>query len=155
MQTVYFLFGEMGCGKTHQGVRFADAIMGHFYDGDEALPLPLRKKMLRGQPLTRKEVETFVREHLSAAVLKQAAAHSRTPIVVAQALYCDADRVWLRRYLNQYGLDVIFSHVRVGWWQNMKQLWSRKNGSGWILSWLISKPFFEEPSHFCVTLKKF
>lgn len=48
----YVVMGVCGCGKSHIGTAFADAIGGEFIDGDDLHPPANIAKMAQGQPLT-------------------------------------------------------------------------------------------------------
>lgn len=155
MRIVYLLFGQMGAGKTFLGKRHAERIGGTFYDGDDALPPNLKAKVAACRPLTRKEVKDFVQHSLLEEILSRAyGLPSDGALVVSQALYCNADRLWLAEQLKARGLDVVFAHIQAPLIRNLKQLWGRSHGLKWIALHLLSRPWFEPPSHFCVELKE-
>ena len=150
MKTVYLFVGQMGSGKSWLGSRFAKRIKAHFYEGDDSLPPELKAKVERCAPLTREEVKKFVREHLWWDCLIGANQHGC--VVVSQALYNDSDRLWLTSRLRAWGCDVLFVHVKVPIWKNIKQLWGRRNGLRWILMWALSRSWFETPTHPCLEI---
>lgn len=150
MKTLYFFFGQVGAGKTYCAKRFAKKIGAHFYDGDDSLSLELRSKVEKVQPLTRSDIYGFITNYLAEDCVRLAESHD--VLVVAQALYNEGDRLWLGHTLRRFGIDTIFVHIRTPFWRNLKQLWSRKNGLRWIRMWLISKPWFEQPTHYCVDI---
>ena len=78
-----------------------------------------------------------------AAVVRK---HAGYPgVVVAQALYMEDHRYMLELRLARWGIEAQFIWVRVGLRQNIRQLWTRPRPLRWVLYWLMSKPFFQEP----------
>jgi Shikimate kinase len=140
MKTVIILFGEMGCGKTHWGKILAKECGMEFFDGDDVVTPAMIERVSRFRPLTKAMVDDYVQNHLGPAILERC----KIGLFVAQALYRSENRVYLDKYLRDNGIDqVMWYPVRVSFWQNLKQLWSRPNGFRWILYWLMNKPFFQ------------
>lgn len=152
MKTVYFFFGEMGAGKSFCAQRFAQKIDAHFVEGDLLLPKKLQQKCKRLAVLTREEVRSFVDGLPQQLVEVAASMTTDKPLVVAQALYNNQDRLDLAQAMREKGWDPIFVHIRVPLLRNIRQLWSRRNGLRWILVYLMCKRWFEQPTHYCAQM---
>lgn len=140
-KTVILLYGEMGAGKNYQGSRLADALGFSFLDGDDALPSELVERVRSFKPLTPKQLDAFIQGNLFEAITQSS---HPTGIVVAQALYLRSHRSALIERLRQHGFNVESRRIRVPFWQNVRQLWSRPNGAKWVAYWLLNKPFFQK-----------
>lgn len=145
MKHIIILLGEMGCGKNYWGERIAKDRGYIFFDGDHAAPPGMVKKVTRFQLLNREQILYFVRELCTIVIEKAATAESG--MVVAQALYFDEDRKYMVDMLGNLGYQVTFQWVRPPFWRNMRQIYSRPNGSRWVLYWLRNKYWFEQPTH--------
>jgi gluconate kinase len=141
---IFILFGEMGSGKNFWGERFAKDKGYLFFDGDTVVSPEMKERVSKFKPLTRRMVIDYI-DHLTMEIV--AKARASTGLVVAQALYFDKDRRFLKYVLSTLGFNVIFYWVRPTFWNNLKQIYSRPNGLRWVLYWLINKPFFQKPTH--------
>jgi gluconate kinase len=146
MKEVIILFGEMGSGKNYWGEQLAEEYGYQFLDGDTILSPTMVERVKNFQPLTPKMIEDFVCD-LGDAVDDRLDYQDVGGMVLAQALYTNKDRCFLRDYLTKFGYDVKLCWVKVPFWQNAKQLFSRKRGLRWIMYWLMNKPWFETPDH--------
>lgn len=141
MKTVYILFGEMGGGKNYHGEKFSFHWGMEFLDGDTLVPEEMMERVAAFKPLSPEIVEDYVTNHLAPAIL------NRSSVIVAQALYMDKHRLFLRDFLTTHGYEVIFYWVKPKFWNNLKQIYSRPKGLKWVLYWLMNKPFFQKPTH--------
>lgn len=139
--TVIVLYGEMGAGKNYQGSKLAEALDLPFLDGDTALSPELATNVKSFKPLAPAQLEHFVHRDLFKAILKSA---SPNGIVVGQALYLREMRDRLIARLRGLGFAVEARRIKVPFWQNLRQLWSRPRGIRWVLYWLLNKPFFQD-----------
>lgn len=145
MKHIIILFGEMGCGKNYWGERIAKDRGYIFFDGDHAAPPAMVEKVTRFQLLSREQILHFVRE--LCIVITEKASAAESGIVVAQALYFDEDRKYMAETLGNLGYRVTFQWVRPPFWRNIRQIYSRPQGSRWVLYWLRNKYWFEQPTH--------
>lgn len=148
---IVILFGEMGAGKNYWGnflMTFRNTT-SKFFDGDKAIPPEMAKRVAKFQSLTREMIHAYVHDHLAPAIVEQAEASNAQVLYVAQALYFNTDRLFLRDYLTALGYQVSFARIKPPFWRNMLQLFSRKRGFMWVIYWLMSKPHFEEPDFKC------
>jgi gluconate kinase len=144
MKTVYILFGEMGCGKTYCGSRYAERHGFRFFDGDSVITPRMLDKVSRFKPISEDILEEYM-DVLSNSIADQMI--SCDYLVVSQALYMNKDRESLKLFLESLGYRVRMWWVRVPLWRNVQNLLSRKDGWKWALYWLINKPFFQKPTH--------
>lgn len=146
---IYIYFGEMGSGKTYQGKLAAAEDHVKFFDGDDVVPPEMAKLVSNFKPLTREIVHHYVTRILAPEIVLQAKCASLfiNDLVVAQALYTNEDRLYLKEYLELNGFDVSFLWVKPSFWRNLKQIYSRPHGLRWVLYWLLNKPFFQKPEH--------
>ncbi len=144
MKTVYILFGEMGCGKTYCGSRYAKKHGFKFFDGDSVVTPKMLDKVAHFKPLTRELVEEYM-DVLSDAIADQMS--ECDCLVVSQALYSDEDRKSLKLFLESLGYRVRMWWVQVRLWRNVQNLLTRQDGWKWVLYWLFNKPFFQKPTH--------
>jgi gluconate kinase len=144
MKTVYLLFGEMGCGKTYCGSRYAETHSFKFFDGDSVVTARMMNKIINFKPLTRDMIEEYM-DVLSDAIADQMI--DCEYLVVSQALYSDEDRRSLKLFLESLGYQVRMWLIKVPLWRNVQNLLTRKNGWKWVLYWLFNKPFFQKPTH--------
>ena len=144
MKTVYILFGEMGCGKTYCGSRYAKEYGFQFFEGDSVIPSRMLERVSQFKPITRDMIEEYM-DVLSEAIAKRM--ETCDHLIVSQALYMDLDRKDLKVFLECLGYEVRMWWVKVPLWRNMQNLLTRTNGWKWVLYWLINKPFFQKPSH--------
>ncbi len=145
MKHIIILFGEMGCGKNYWGERIAKDLGYVFYDGDLAAPPEIVEKVSRFEALNRELILRFVRE-LCTVIIEKAPATERG-LVVAQALYFDQDRKYVSDLLTGLGYQVTFQWVRPPFWRNLRQIYSRPQGTLWVWYWLRNKSWFEKPTH--------
>lgn len=89
----------------------------------------------------------MVHHYVSRILAPEIMERGKYGLIVAQALYTNADRVFLKKYLELHGFNVSFFWVKSSFWRNLKQIYSRPRGLRWVLYWLLNKPFFEKPSH--------
>jgi shikimate kinase len=144
MKTVYILFGEMGCGKTYRGSRFAEGRGVRFFDGDSVITPKMLEKVSQFKAIPRQILEEYI-DVLSESIAKEL--ETCDELVVSQALYMDSDRKNLKVFLECLGYEVRMWWVRVPLWRNVQNLLTRQNGWRWILYWLLNKPFFQKPTH--------
>lgn len=62
MSIAYVVMGVSGCGKSHIGAGFADAIGAQFIDGDSLHPPANVDKMARGEPLNDSDRQPWLEE---------------------------------------------------------------------------------------------
>lgn len=145
MKTVTILFGEMGCGKTYCGSRYAEKHGLKFFDGDTVVTARMMNKILHFKPIT----PAMLQEYME--ILAQAIADRMVDcdhLMVAQALYLDENRKFLQTFLQSLGFEVKFWWVKVSFWRNIKNLLTRERGWKWVFYWLFNKSFFQKPSHY-------
>ncbi len=144
MKNIIVLFGEMGCGKNYWGARVAQEMGYVFYDGDLAAPPEVVEKVSRFKLLDRELILDFVHQLCLVIIDKVPATNG---IVVAQALYFDQDRKYIKEELGRLGYHVSFQWVRPPFWRNLKQIYSRPDGFRWVVYWLRNKRWFQKPTH--------
>lgn len=163
MKAVYILFGEMGSGKSYYAVnKFVNGLEGPapgFLEGDSVLTPEMVERAKNFKHFTKEMVSSFIKDNLYPEIVKllnQREVHPRYPdykaLVVSQALYSNQDRLDLIKMLSDNGIEVMMIWVKPPFLQNLKQLWSRPKGLKWVLYWLLNKPFFQKPTHHCITL---
>lgn len=147
---IHIFFGEMGAGKTFLASRFAKDNNCYFLEGDSVCTQAIMERASRFESLTRQMVIDFVYDALCPAIIWRATTMIETKdnrdLVVAQALYFDHDRYYIKQMLETCGFEVVMHWVKVSWWRNIKQLWSRPRGMMWIYYWLINHFHFQKPS---------
>lgn len=141
MKTVYILFGEMGGGKNYHGERLSQISGIEFLDGDTVIPPDMMTKVSNFDPISPEMIEDYIANHLAPAIL------SKHNVIVAQALYMDKHRWFLKNFLETHGYQVAFGWVKPKFFNNLKQIYSRPKGFRWVLYWLMNKPFFQKPTH--------
>jgi gluconate kinase len=144
MKTVYILFGEMGCGKTYQGSRYAERHDFKFFDGDSVITPRMLEKVKAFKPIPEDVLEEYM-DTLFNAIADQM--QDTDNLVVAQALYRNEDRELLKTFLESFGFRVVMWWVVSKWHRVIDGLLTRENGWKWVLYWLINKPFFQKPKH--------
>lgn len=143
MNEVIILFGEMGSGKNYWGEKIAKEKDYQFFDGDDVILPEMLEYVSRFKFITRSMLTAYV-EHLA----KETAEKAKTDnVVLAQALYFNEDRLYLAKYLEEQGYAVRFIWVRVPFWRNIRQIFSRILGTLWVLYWLVNHFWFEKPTH--------
>ena len=102
------VFGEMGAGKSYTGALLAQR-MGNaqYIEGDDFLPIVLKKKVEELKPLTWMDVDTFIRTALLPAMLE--IARKKKDTVISQALYNRKHRALIETELKAAGVDVVFA----------------------------------------------
>lgn len=143
---VRIVFGEMGAGKNYWGVRLAKKFGLEFFDGDDVATPEMIERVSKFKPLNHRIVSHYVHEVLGPEIVKRASKSERG-IVVAQALYSNINRRGLSTYLAAHGFDVSFYWVQPSLFSNVRQIFSRENGTKWVAYFLMNKPFFEKPTH--------
>jgi len=144
MKTIYIIFGEMGCGKTYWGSRYAEKRGFKFFDGDSVVTPRMLAKVQKFQPITRDIIEEYL-DVLADAIADQAEGVDH--LVVSQALYNNADRESIKIFLEALGYEVKMWWLQNKWWRNFENLLGRDNGWKWVFYWLFNKPFFQKPTH--------
>lgn len=144
MKKIIILFGEMGAGKNYWGEKLAKEFGYSFFDGDTVVTPEMLERVSKFKSLTRDMITKYV-NHLANEIADRAA--ESTGLIVAQALYSDQDRQFLKTFLQCLDYDVSFKWIRAPFWRNFKQIYSRPNGFRWVLYWLMNKPFFQKPTH--------
>ena len=145
MKNVTILFGEMGGGKNYHGEKMAKWFGDVFFDGDTVIPPEMAERVANFKPLTRDMIDSYI--DILIDEIDRRAIKSENGLIVAQALYFNQDRKEIKFCLEQLGYRVIMCWVRPSFWRNFKQIQSRPNGWRWVLYWLMSKPFFQKPTH--------
>ena len=95
---IYFLFGEMGSGKSWLAERLAEEMDITYLEGDHSLPSYLIDKIQGRRILTVDEVEDFVRHYLIPDIQK---ALVTGDLVVSQALYRREHRQIIERAIDE------------------------------------------------------
>lgn len=144
MKTIYIFFGEMGCGKSYCGSRFAKRHDIKFFEGDNVIPARMLERVLKFKSITRDMLEEYM-DVLSESIAKEM--ETCDHLVVAQALYADNDRKDLKTFLECLGYKVKMWWVQVPLWRNVQNLLTRPDGWKWALYWLFNKPWFQTPTH--------
>lgn len=146
MKTVILLFGEMGAGKSYWGKQIAaERANIKFIEGDLYVPVEMSERIARMLPPTKDQIEELIRDLLGAV---DEYLEIYDGVVVSQALYRNLHREFMIDYWLGKGYEVHPIWVKVGFWQNLRQLWKRERGGlKWVLYWLMNKPFFEKPTH--------
>ncbi len=144
-KTITLFFGEMGSGKSYLGQRYANLEHMTFIEGDFFLSEDMRERVEAFQYVSPDQIDELV-DRLRYDI-PRLAAESLNGVVVSQALYRDADRWKLIHAWQKAGFEVDLFWVKPGVRQNLKQLLSREKGWRWVAYWLMSKPFFERPTH--------
>lgn len=144
MKTVYILFGEMGCGKTYCGSRYAKRHGFKFFDGDSVITPRMLERVSKFKAISEDILEEYM-DVLADSIADQMVDNDH--LVVSQALYRNEDRESLKIFLECLGYQVRMWWVQVSFWRNFQNLLTRKDGWKWALYWLINKPFFQKPTH--------
>lgn len=145
MKKIKILFGEMGGGKNFWGENFSRSTGLPFFDGDTVVTSEMVERVSKFKPLTRDMIHNYIRVLVNE--IADRAEASSEGLIVAQALYNDSDRIFIREFLKALGFEVELYWVKASIWNNLKQIYSRKNGLRWVLYWLMNKPFFQKPTH--------
>jgi gluconate kinase len=143
---VVILFGEMGAGKNYYGERIAEKEGLPFYDGDSCIPARMLEYTSAFKPIPRLVLVDYIDNYLLPEIIERTN-DSDDGIVVAQALYLDNDRQVILATLEEQAFDVEYYWVKTPRKQNIKQLYSRKNGMRWAMYYLMNTAFFEKPTH--------
>lgn len=154
-KTIFLLFGEMGCGKTHHGRKMAlnrtrAGYHARFWDADEAATPDMIECICSFKPMNRDMIMAYVNILKTAIVRK--AEETDSDLIVSQALYVDEHRQQLIDHLERLGYIVNPYWVRCSFLTNAKRLLSRGRGRGWLYYWLVNKPFFQRPKHFHIVV---
>lgn len=146
------LFGEMGSGKSYLGKRLATLRNVPFLEGDDLLPRAARARVEKFLPMSRGMVDAFV-EDLIDSITSRRNREFIDGVVVAQALYGNAHRKRVKEALEAAGFEVEMLYVSVSFFQNMRQLWTRRRALSWVLYWFFNHLFFQKPTHIHVPIK--
>jgi gluconate kinase len=144
MKTVYIFFGEMGCGKTYQGSRYAERHNFKFFEGDSVITPRMLERVSKFASIPREILDEYMDVLFNAIVDNM---NTCDNLVVSQALYRNEDREALKVFLESFGYKVVMFWVVSKWHRNIEGLLTRDNGWKWVLYWLINKPFFQKPEH--------
>lgn len=136
----------MGGGKSHWGKILADIYSAEFFEGDSVIPQPMLDKVNNFRPVPRDMILDYLVVLISE--IDRRASYSSNGLVVSQALYLDEDRLRLYANLRNRGYVVEFVWIKVPFFKNLRQIYSRKNGLRWVFYWLMNKPFFQKPTHY-------
>jgi len=138
---IYLLFGEMGVGKNYVGEKLAKRLGCRFFDGDDAIPEWMRRKVRNFKFLTLGDLDEFVCENLIPAI-----GFLHAPgedLVVAQALYKRRHRMGV---VTSFRTEVKQIYVAPpSFREHMRRLYGRRRGLRWMLYGLASKPCFQKP----------
>lgn len=149
MSNINILFGEMGSGKNYWGEKLSAQTGALFFDGDTVATPKMIERVSKFKPLSLEIIDDYIKNHLIKAIRTKA---NYVDLIVAQALYREAHRVYLMKELSLWGHSVKFTYVKTPFFQNMNQLLSRKNGAKWVYYWLLNKPFFQKPCSYDFTV---
>jgi gluconate kinase len=144
MKRITIIFGEMGCGKTYWGKRYAAIQNLEFFEGDSVLIPEMVERVQQFKPIPREVIEKYIDVLANAIADKM---ETCDELVVSQALYLDEDRKALKLFLECQGFEVRMWWLQNKWWRNINNLLTRDNGLKWVYYWLINKPFFQKPTH--------
>lgn len=144
MKTVYIFFGEMGCGKSYCGSRYAEGQGFKFFEGDSVLTPRMLARVSKFKSVNEEILQEYM-DVLADAIADQM--EDCDNLVVSQAFYRDEDRKSMITFLECLGYQVKMWWVRTRTWRNIENLFTRPNGWKWFLYWLINKPFFQKPTH--------
>lgn len=140
---LYIVFGEMGIGKNYVGRALAKHLGCNFYDGDDALPESMARKVQSFKPLTVEDIDDYVNNHLIKAINEQA--YRGENLVVGQALYLQQHRDAIRKELSHHEVVMVYLPVPSRF-THLRRLFSRKKGFRWALFGAFNSFFFEEPT---------
>ncbi len=143
MSDVIILIGEMGSGKTYSGKKLSKELDSAFFDGDTVATPRMVERVSKFKPLDKDIIDDYVYNHLGPEIFNRA---EEGHLVVAQALYRNEHRLWIRRQLEERGHRVFFWLVDTNFLTNLFQLWGRTKGLRWIMYWFLNKPFFQKPN---------
>lgn len=142
---IVLMFGEMGSGKSHVARLVARDLGLAFVEGDDLISPAHREAAAGFKPLSR-EVVALSASMLARQVMLLADEH-RYGVVVAQAMYSDADRSRIIEWWRSMGYAVVAGWIRCSRWETSRRLWSRPRGARWIAYWFASRPWFQDPTH--------
>tara|TARA_Y100001935_G_C17098730_1_gene404887 strand:- start:122 stop:583 length:462 start_codon:yes stop_codon:yes gene_type:complete len=128
----------MGCGKNYVGKRLAKELDCDFIDGDSFVPAQMADKVANFKPLSQKDIDDYVYDHLVPGILKSW--KEGVDIVIAQALYRKEHRDELDFLFRDH---IIFIYIKCPLFLNLKRLYSREKGLRWALYGLWNKLFFQ------------
>src|SRR5258706_12629861 len=140
MKTVYILFGEMGCGKTYCGSRYAEKHDFKFFDGDSVITPRMLERVSTFRSISEDILEEYM-DVLADAIADQMVDNDH--LVVSQALYRNKDRESLKIFLECLGYRVRMWWVQVPLWRNFDNLLTPNGGWKWVFYWLLNKPLFQ------------
>jgi gluconate kinase len=145
---IHFLVGPMGAGKNYVGELLAEKLNCKFIDGDDFLPKELKEKIFKFKPLSKSDLNNFIKEHLIPKVEQQSYIHP--DLVIAQALYRREHREIINKHFKG---QCRFIKIKTPLVTNLKRLLTRKKGIRWALYGLINRPFFQGDDVFeCMTI---
>jgi len=144
---IYLVFGEMGIGKNFVGERLADKLKCYFVDGDQFLTAEMQAKVKAFKPLTKQDLDVFMRELVKGV----AGMYKGSDLVVAQALYRQEHRDWIKNELSKQNISTTFVWIPVSsLLTHIKRLWSRS--FKWVLYGMFNKLFFQKPTGSFLTI---
>lgn len=142
---IIICFGEMGSGKSYWAKQIAKDLGYDFFEGDDAVPSEMAAKVSAFKFIPREMIEDFV--WILSTHISHHTALSEKGLVVSQALYTNKDRLLLKSILEKHGYKITFYWIRTTFFKNLTQICHRPRGFRWALYWLMSKPWFEKPTH--------
>lgn len=144
MKTVHIFFGEMGCGKSFNGLRYAKKNNFKFFEGDSILTQEILDRVSNFKPINHEMIARYM-DVLCDAIGDQMEVCDN--LVVSQAFYSNKDRESLINFLECLGYQVTMWWVKTSFLSNIQNLLTRDNSWKWVVYWLINKPFFQSPKH--------
>lgn len=137
---IYILFGEMGVGKNYVGEKLAKKLNGCFWDGDDAIPEEMKKKVKNFKPLSDEMLTDYVQNLFIPMVQFQVGIPN---LVVSQALYKKKHRKMVEEAISD---DIKWIYIKPPSLRvHMSGLLTRPSGWKWMAYCLLSKPFFQKP----------
>jgi gluconate kinase len=143
---IYLLFGEMGVGKNYVGERMARQLGAIFYDGDDAIPEWMWRKIRRFVPPSLVDLDRYIAEHLIPMIHNLVVNNSAYDLVVAQALYRRRHRRMIIDFMEQQKCAIIpVWLVSPSFLVHAGRLLGRERGLRWLTYCLMCKPLFQAP----------
>lgn len=144
---VIILFGEMGSGKSYLGKKLADKLNYLFIEGDAFASDEMGAAIAGLKRINNKMIDDLIFDLDAAVRLVAELEPELKGVVVSQALYQEHHRETLMKSWRDIGYAVECGWVRTPMLQHIRQLVSRPKGWRWVVYWLLSKPFFQRPTH--------
>lgn len=147
---IYFLFGEVGAGKSYCGEKLAESLNCSYFDGDEIFNLPqlqyLQEKIVKKQNFNLVDLNQITIAMISE--IKKRCYNPSGYLVVSQAMY----RKLNRNYIKSQFAELYFVEIKASSWQHFCQLWNR--GISWIWYGLKNHWYFQSHHGFYIFNKK-